>query len=358
MNLLLVEDKPDNVKEIKYHYVDKGWTVEIADFKNALNYIEEKKPDIIVMDWKDDLDDDLQAGEPIFEKANDKPIIVFSALAAAITLNEEQCINPFIEKILKGDENEVIKKIDEWEKYLNLVSEVKNQINAATTIMMASLKPVIKLDNDYPGDAVVKFMLNKQASEFFNSRLTEESNNPTWTQYLYPSSARTLLVADILKSKAEEKFFVVLTPSCDMARVKKNGDTNILVAECENEKSFHSYVKPKDGASAEKIKEHKEHVDKVSMMLSYGYNKGKVSLPELPKIFPYLTINLKKLSFIKLSEISLSPLLTENEKFNYCRIASVNSPYREQIVWAHMVNSCRPGVPDRDYSSWAAAIIK
>ena len=33
-------------------------------------------------------------------------------------------------------------------------------------------------------------------------------------------------------------------------------------------------------------------------MLSYGYNGGKVSLPELPNIFPYLTVNLKKLSFI------------------------------------------------------------
>lgn len=358
MNLLLIEDKPDNVKDIQYNYEEKEWDVKVVDFKNALNYIEETKPDIIVMDWKDDLDNNLQAGEPIFEKTKDKPIIIFSALATALSLNEELCMNPFIEKIPKGDEQEVIHKIDEWEKYLNLVSEVKKQINEATTIMMASLKPVIKLGNGYPGDAVVKFMLNKQASEFFNSKLTEESKNPTWTQYLYPSSAKTLLVADILKSKVDEKYFVVLTPSCDMARVKKIGDTNVLVAECENEKNFHSYVRPKAGASEQKIKEHKEHVDKVSMMLSYGYNKGKVSLPELPKIFPYLTINLKKLSFIKLSEISLSSLLTEKGEFNYFRIASVNSPYREQIVWAHMVNSCRPGVPDRDYESWAEAIIK
>ncbi|MBQ3715977.1 MAG: hypothetical protein II892_10450 [Fibrobacter sp.] len=307
------------------------------------------------MDWKDDLDNNLQAGEPIFEKANDKPIIVFSALAAALPLNEEQCINPFIEKIPKGDENDVIQKIDEWEKYLTLVSDVKKQIEGATTIMMASLKPAIKMDNGYPGDAVVKFMLNKQASEFFNSKLTEEAANPTWTQYLYPPSAKTLLVADILKNNAEEKYFVVLTPSCDMARVKKNGDTNILVAECENKKSFHNYVKLKEGATTE---ESDKCINNVSMMLSYGYNKGKVSLPELPKVFPYLTVNLKKLSFIKLSEISLSPLLMGKEKFNYCRVASVNSPYREQIVWAHMVNSCRPGVPDRDYKSWAENILK
>ena len=59
-----------------------------------------------------------------------------------------------------------------------------------------------------------------------------------------------------------------------------------------------------------------------------------------------------------MSEVSLDINMKSSESFSYYRIASVNSPYREQIVWAHMVNSCRPGVPDRDYKTWAEALLK
>lgn len=357
MKLLLIEDDLNSVKEIQNNYTDKGWIVLTSDFDDALNVIKENNPDIIVMDWMNDFDNNKDRGRPIFDIAHDKPIIVYSGAAAALSLDEVPN-NPFIDKILKGDENVAIEKIDEWEKYLNLVEDVKCQINEATSVMMASLRPAVKLSSGYPGDAVVKFMLNKQASEFFNSKLNDDDNNPTWTQYLYPPLSDKLLVADILKSLTEEKFFVLLTPSCDMARVKEGKDMDILVAECERAESFHNFVKPQEGASPQKIKEHKEHIEKVSTMLSYGYNGGKVSLPELPNIFPYLTVNLKKLSFIKLSEVSLAPVQGDILIYKYCRVASINSPYREQIVWAHMVNSCRPGVPDRNYLSWAEAIIK
>ena len=38
-------------------------------------------------------------------------------------------------------------------------------------------------------------------------------------------------------------------------------------------------------------------------------------------------------------------------------MASVSSPFREQIVWAYMINSCRPGMPDRDMTTWAEGIM-
>jgi CTP synthase len=45
------------------------------------------------------------------------------------------------------------------------------------------------------------------------------------------------------------------------------------------------------------------------------------------------------------------------EHHKYCRIASVDSPFREQIVWAHMINACRPGMPSRDMTLWAKELI-
>lgn len=371
MKLLLIEDDPTAVKGIKDNYEDKGWQVVESDFTDAVNNISSNQPDIIVMDWMDDIDTDKDRGRVIFNQFNNKPVIIFSAAAKSIAIDEELA-NPFIDIIPKGDEQDVINKIDEWEKYLAVVSSIKEQFNDAVSVMMASLKPIISMSS-YPGDEVIKFMLNKQASEFFNSKLVDNESNPTWTQYLYPPLSQNLLVADILKSTTEEKYYVVLTPSCDMANGKVS---ETLVAACESADNFYCPTdfrnKEYDEASAvpvsadsdksdDKKSEEKKKTEKIKVirtLLSYGYNKSKIALPCLPNIFPYLTINLKELQFFKLTDISLNNMEKDKKNFKCYRIASVNSPYREQIVWAHMVNSCRPGVPNRDYDSWAENILK
>jgi CTP synthase len=38
------------------------------------------------------------------------------------------------------------------------------------------------------------------------------------------------------------------------------------------------------------------------------------------------------------------------------RIASIDSPFREQISWAFLSTVARPGMPDRDLASWAQQI--
>ena len=369
MKLLLIEDNLNAVRRVKDNYEEAGWAVFTSGFDEAPIAIQEKRPDIIVMDWMDDLGDNQDRGREIFNGVHNTPIIVYSGVASALELDEISC-NPFIEKIPKGDEEVVINQIDEWEKYIKVVSEIKSQFNDVLTNIMAALKPIIALDS-YPGESVIKFMLTKQASEFFNSKLVDDESNPTWTQYLYPPLSSNLLVADILKSTTEDKYYVVLTPSCDMANGKVS-DT--LVAVCEQAENFYNPFDFKnkenaadgdDSIDSEKPEKEKdsdkkrdEKIKVIKTLLSYGYNKSKVALPCLPKVFPYLTINLKELLFISISDISLNSLEKDSQRYKYIRIASVNSPYREQIVWAHMVNSCRPGVPERDYKTWAENILK
>ena len=369
MKLLLIEDDISAVRRINDNYNAAGWSVFTSGFDEASIMIQEKSPDIIVMDWMEDLENNQDRGREIFNGVHNIPIIVYSGIASALELDEISG-NPFIEKIPKGDEEVVISKIDEWEKYIKVVSEIKSQFNDVLTNIMVALKPIIALES-YPGEKVVKFMLTKQASESFNSKLVDDESNPTWTQYLYPPLSPTLLVADILKSTTADKYYVVLTPSCDMANGKVS---NILVAACEPAENFYNPFDFKnkeyaeeiiDSIDSEKLEADKETVKKreekikvIRTLLSYGYNKSKVALPCLPNVFPYLTINLKDLDFIKISDISLNREEKDSERFKYFRIASVNSPYREQIVWAHMVNSCRPGVPNRDYETWAETILK
>lgn len=353
MKLFLIEDDLTAIKGIKDNYEDAGWTVFTSGFEKAVEIIHKENPDIIVMDWMEDLDDNKDRGRTIFNETHNLPIIVYSGIASALELDEVEN-NPFIEKIAKGDEQIVIDKINEWEKYLTVLTDVKNKFDEAAKFMIASLKPIIAMKS-YPGDDVIKYMLNRQASEYFNSQLVEDEKNPTWTQYLYPPSSKKLLVADILKSVTEDKYFVVLTPSCDMARADDN--TKVLLASCMEYYKFHDYGYL-ENFNPEDKKKGIPKIENVSKLLSYGYNSFRVPLPELPNVFPYLTVNLKDLHFVELSSIAIKSNDIDNLKHKFVRIASLNSPYREQIVWAHMVNSCRPGVPDRDYKSWAEALLK
>lgn len=82
-----------------------------------------------------------------------------------------------------------------------------------------------------------------------------------------------------------------------------------------------------------------------------------MALPELPNKIPYMTIDLKSIRSILIGEIALSEKEIDKDK-KYYRVASVNSPFREQIVWAHMINSCRPGMPERNMNEWAEGIYK
>jgi CTP synthase len=55
-----------------------------------------------------------------------------------------------------------------------------------------------------------------------------------------------------------------------------------------------------------------------------------------------------------LRDLELIPLadISDDNKGRYIRIASIDSPFREQISWAFIQVVGRPGVPDRDLKVW------
>jgi CTP synthase len=99
-----------------------------------------------------------------------------------------------------------------------------------------------------------------------------------------------------------------------------------------------------------------KNVESVSGKLNLGYNGAYVAVPGFSNVIPYMTVDLKNIELIPLSQIALSEG-NVNENTEYVRVASISSPFREQIVWAHMQNACRPGVPDRNTQLWAKEIL-
>ncbi|MBR6985501.1 MAG: hypothetical protein IKH75_18625 [Ruminococcus sp.] len=358
MKCLIVDDNIDAVKGIKDFLEDREDICQICDFEDFKKHEFEFEPDIIVLDLKDDADQ-INAGDQIFDRIISKrfiPTIIFSAIAETYSVPDEVASNPFIEVLSKGDEEDVIKCIYKWIPYIEAVNSFKEQINASFKESLKALGNFINLGSK-PDDSVMKYMLNKRANQYFDDDNCGEKP-PAWIEYLYPPVKKHLLVADILRKISEEadldkigqpeEYAIILTPSCDMANTQET--IKILIANCKAKELF------TDMPANECKPENAKQIKRVSSMLNAGYNKSKVALAELPSVIPYCTVDLKSLDQVLSSEIALSKEEI-NDNHKYYRVASVNSPFREQIVWAHMINSCRPGMPNRDMETWAKGIL-
>lgn len=339
---------------------EEGWDKDCQGFEDWEKAINEFKPDIVILDWMEDADNPKR-GKSILDtvwRNQFRPIIIFSAVASTIILNAEMRENPLITVISKGDEEIVVDKLKEWSKYVPAIRDLKENMNNA---LIDALKAINMFKSmSYPGDSVVKYMITKRAGNYFNRNFDIE-NPPAWIQYIYPPMDEDFLVCDVIrtvsaesdltKPGAPDEYRVILSPSCDMAN---RTELHILIAKCVSKEKF-SDIRLGDSETFDSRKG-KEKVDRVSKLLNQGYSGAKVSIPEIPGVLPYLTVDLKNLEQIALQDIAVSYNGIQ-EQHKYFRVASIDSPFREQIVWAHMLNSCRPGVPNRDTKTWAEGVL-
>lgn len=366
MRVLIIDDNEISVKGIINHVKDKQWEYKLVDFENATSEINTYNPDVVILDLKDDAENNAAengaAGDPIFHEITDnrfRPIIIFSAIAETFSLNIE---NPLVIPIPKGDEEPVIELLEKWQPYVDSIKTMRDEMNSALKASTEIIGEFLKMPTK-PEDVVIKYMLNKRATQHFDQAIAGE-NPPAWIQYEFPPMLPHLVVADILRVKSEtfdsskpgkpEEYAVILTPSCDLARIRSS--QSILIARAEDKSKFDSNCILKKSEALDS----KEGISKVERMmksLTVGYNSAKVAIPELPNKIPHMTVDLKNINLVSPSEIALNEnAIDENTKF--IRIASVSSPFREQLVWAHMINSCRPGMPERDYEQWAQMILQ
>lgn len=59
-----------------------------------------------------------------------------------------------------------------------------------------------------------------------------------------------------------------------------------------------------------------------------------------------------------LRDLQLVPMQQIGNGTEFSRIAAIDSPFRELVAWAYLQIACRPGLPERDLSSWAKEIIQ
>ncbi|MBE6892923.1 MAG: response regulator [Ruminococcaceae bacterium] len=359
MKVLIIDDIEESVKGISDYCREKEWRCEISDFDEAYKYLLEFNPDVIILDWKNDANDS-EIGETILNSIWSvcfRPVIVFSANAALIDIEEKTKESNLVKFIPKGDEEPVIKFLEKIEKFISSLGTYRKDMEKA---LISSMNFIDLIKNEESiEDNAIGYVLSKRTAAFFDKEFTGKLS-PSWVQYLCPPVNDSLCVCDIIRKKSAEvnfdelgspeEYCIVLTPSCDMCidNGRSPKVSHVLCSHCVPGNVFYEGEPKKDPS--------KNEMKSVISKLNQGYNKHFVSVPGFANIIPYMTADMKKLELIKINSIAPNKL-KDTENTEYIRVASISSPFREQIVWAYLQTSCRPGVPDRNTELWAKEIL-
>lgn len=341
------------------------------DFERALSLTGPGLPDILVLDWYDDAlpHPELQGGLPIWDKIWKTrliPIVIWSAH----DVDPDPPIpvrNPLIRYIAKGDgsEEKVVAFIKESLPFVMAMRGVVEDISAAGRSVLLDAAPLIwqltETDVEQRSNVLLRTTRRRLAAHL--DIPPESELLAAWEQYIVPPFGASLLVGDVIRQTSGSKndpsaFRLVLTPSCDLhLRGGKCKVDTVLTARCTGIKDYLDAVRsvPSDdegtseGGSATKSKRLKR---RLNSRLGEPHFAGYVPLPAFLDVVPDMAANLRALDLIPIGDIS-----TDGSHTSFERVVSTDSPFREHIAWAYLQIAGRPGIPDRDTSSWAETIV-
>lgn len=358
-NILIIDDEQPVAEEIKdaieQSIAGAVCTIEL-DFDKSAEIINRLCPDAIVLDlMKDHHSTDLP-GQKTWKDVWDKtffPIVIYTGWEGEIQPTVPGN-HPFVKLIAKGGGTlaAVVTALKGFAPAVDSVSKLREEVDAV----------IHKVLRDTAGDG---HMPMDEASYLLHAgrrRIAASMDHPTitsqrmlmsWEQYLVPAIGESPLTADLLRKRGAQwddptAYRLVLTPSCDL--VKGRCEPTLIAACCEG--TARLAKKLSLSLAANKLDKDAETV--ISKALSGGAFSGFLPLPGFPALLPVMVANLKGLEVI--SWVSVGP--TESTTHEFFRIASIDSPFREQVAWAYLTTAARPGMPDRDLKPWAEEFVK
>jgi hypothetical protein len=353
----MVDDQPESVEPLAQELLkERGTQVEIVTFGNFQKSVEAFAPNMIVLDLvQGNIAEHDIPGFEAFDEIWQKrfcPLVVYTAVPELFEGNE-RLPHPFIavQKKGAGSVARVIDKIREFGPHLSALDEAGREISSALNRALRDVAP--RIFKEVAEEKQQKEMLVRSARRQVAAAMDKElstggPNLRSWEHYLCPPvTTEHLLTGDVLVKRGADRsdpsqYGLVITPSCDLVRsegrppkVKK-----ILVASCTNVQRLLEDLNVAVGTKWEKYKE------KLLSMLRQGHGNSCMPLPGLPGQFPAMAADFRKLDLVDIGEVG-------GEKATYERVASVDNPFRELVAWAYSMNATRPGLPDRDFESWA-----
>jgi CTP synthase len=365
IRILIVEDD-ERVEALRRTITETLGSVEIliVGFEGSSSAIREYSYEAVVLDLfaGDPANHDKQGQktwEEIWERRKFVPIIVYTA--GDCNLNPDvPTDNPLLKCIKKvaGSDKEVARHLLLARPHIVALRQVEHEFNEAIHSVIEKVCPLIwqatEADEQLRSDLLVRSARRRLAAMMDLSTVLTGEQMLSWEQYIYPPLEDSLLMGDILRTsdgviENPTAYRLVLTPSCDM--VKRHGDANVdhvLVAKCHNHDRFLKASGITIGAKrSDKIS------NTLSALLTQPQSGGYVLLPEYKSILPLMCACLRDLELIRLADIGT----TDESSASFHRIVSVDSPFREQIAWAYLQITGRPGLPDRDLNRWIKDIF-
>ncbi|NLE01751.1 MAG: hypothetical protein GX640_17945 [Fibrobacter sp.] len=367
MNALFIDDDPDSISPAQDVFKENGIECKNVSFDES-DAVLSSKPDIIVLDMMYGgalVDQHGDGGKRVFEdiwKRSFCPIIIYSANPDLHQANK----HPFIKKVKKGpgSESVVLDEAKKFQPYVLQRAKLNQEFNIALNKTLRDTSPIVFCSepSEEKEEIFLRITRRRIAAEMDCGLDREKALRP-YEQYIYPAIGKDWLQGDIIKHKKKEAFFLVLTPSCDLVkRHKEIKAGTILCAKCNlYEKSkIKPYLKAQKAGMCEMCQSneciskkpscdtrkeneyHEQKVQQFTSMLNTGIVGKYFVLPKIGTIIPDLLVDFKTFH-----------LITPEHMDNYDRIVSIDSPFREQMSWSFISLTGRPGVPDRDFSTWA-----
>jgi len=359
MKVLIVDDEQVSVKGIVDYCEENNWEIKVIDFDGCYKEIMTADPDVVVLDWCADPGD--SSGMPVLESIwlnGYRPVVIFSANTNIISLPEKYQNSGLIRMIPKGNEEPVLKVLEELKEYHSALSSFRKELGVSLVEAFKAIDPIQKTSGNYLGDDVIEYLLARRAVNHFDLE-KKNISLPSWAIYQYPSVINEYLsTGDIVRkvdgttnleaAGSPEEYGIVLTPSCDLvvADGRPPKVENVLIAECKG------IANSKIGNTTSK--------KKIEDFLRAGGKENELPLPAMENILPDMIVDMKRLGTVRLEDIAINANIYREDPsgYKYVRICSIDSPFREQIVWTFLNNAGRVGVPERDYDAWAESVTQ
>jgi len=367
LNILIVEDE-EIPAELLRQEINQRLPESIIEvrgsFSEALDLIRGGPHiDVVVLDlYEGSLQRENLRGQTIWDIVWNQrflPIIVFTAGEVELEPQLPEG-NPFVTVVRKGGEAvpKVVDRIAAIRPHVLAVRDVHGAVDRAIQSVLRSSAPLIwRLgiqDDAQRAGMLVRSVRRRLAATMDLGTLLEEGMK-AWEMYVIPPVEGNLLTGDLLQRREAPigeaaSFLLVLSPSCDLI-IRPNGKPNldrVLVAKCEPVSGLIDSVRSLARIKTAELPERLPH------FLTQPHIGGRVPLPSLEGVIPAMAANLRSLDLINMEDISREG--SPDKPFS--RVASIDSPFREQVVWAFLSVAGRPGVPDRDFQEWAAELAR
>jgi CheY-like chemotaxis protein len=343
MNILLVDDDDNVYQKISKSYKNEPGVniVFCKNFQELNKYQALYKLDLIILDLNNGNPalNDTEAGDSILKNIYRYcflPVIIFSAWAD--DYDNPYKDNYFVRSIKKGqgELRELRKIIKEYRDFIGKQNAISGKINShISEIYRETYNNMVKNDRSKKLSSkaeIFTHLIQRRLAASFDSNIEYDSIKP-WEIYLYPPLGDQLLAGDILKKRrtnneTPSSYRVILSPSCDLqSGNNRKHIENVIVA---------NFI-PINEAVPKKA-------DITRKLLTTSSPERYIIFYELINIIPHMACDLKSIETIKFDSIGKGK--------DYERILSIDSPFRESLIWSFLQINGRPGLPNRDIDIW------